>query len=173
MIQMNLFTKQKQTHRLTEWTYGYPLWGVGGWGRVVRERDGLGVLDWYVHTAIFKVHNQQGPMRGEKGIKAHAVKSSCLWRIRVRWGKADNFCPNDAYGYIWRWWGVLLKTGSQASPSSSHPIHQPQPLSRVSVCPLFVLSQWHFSAILPPRHFTNFFICSFSYELACSLYSEQ
>ena len=23
MIQMNLFTKQKQTHRLREWTYGY------------------------------------------------------------------------------------------------------------------------------------------------------
>ena len=28
MIQMNLFTKQKQTHRLREWTYGY-WWGEG------------------------------------------------------------------------------------------------------------------------------------------------
>ena len=27
MIQMNLFTKQKQTHRLREGTYGY--WGKG------------------------------------------------------------------------------------------------------------------------------------------------
>ena len=148
-------------------------YGGGGGGRVVRERDGLGVLDWYVHTAIFKVHNQPGPMAGGKGIKAHAVKSGCLWRIRVRWGKADNFCPSDAYGYIWRWWGVLWKTSSQASPSSSHPIHQPQPLPRVSVCPLFVLPQWHFSAHPLQHHFTNFFICSFSYELACSLYSEQ
>ena len=35
MIQMNLFTKQKQTHRLREGTYGY--WGEG-WGEgIVRE----------------------------------------------------------------------------------------------------------------------------------------
>ena len=35
MIQMNLFTKQKQTHRLREPTYGY---GGGGWGEgIVRE----------------------------------------------------------------------------------------------------------------------------------------
>ena len=27
MIQMNLFTKQKQTHRLRERTYGYGKWG--------------------------------------------------------------------------------------------------------------------------------------------------
>ena len=30
MIQMNLFTKQKQTHRLREWTYGYEGGRVGG-----------------------------------------------------------------------------------------------------------------------------------------------
>ena len=38
MIQMNLFTKQKQTLRLRELTYG-SRWGSGsGWGeRVVRE----------------------------------------------------------------------------------------------------------------------------------------
>ena len=34
MIQMNLFTKQKQTHRLREGTYGYQ------WGRV------WGGIDW-------------------------------------------------------------------------------------------------------------------------------
>ena len=38
MIQMNLFTKQKQTHRLRERTYGYQRGRVGG-------RDRLGVWD--------------------------------------------------------------------------------------------------------------------------------
>ena len=54
MIQMNSFTKQKQTHRLREWTYGYH--GEGSVGR-----DRLGIWDWHVHTAIFKIDNQQGP----------------------------------------------------------------------------------------------------------------
>ena len=36
MIHINLFTKQKQTHRLTEQTYGYQQGSVGG-------RDRLGV----------------------------------------------------------------------------------------------------------------------------------
>ena len=54
MIQMNLFTKQRQTHRLREWTYGYQGGRMG-------ERDRLGVWDGYVHTAIFKVDNQPGP----------------------------------------------------------------------------------------------------------------
>ena len=38
MIQMNLFTKQKQTHRLREQTYGYQGGRVGG-------RDRLGSWD--------------------------------------------------------------------------------------------------------------------------------
>ena len=41
MIEMNLLTKQKQTHRLREPTYGYRGWG---WGRE-EERDTLGVWD--------------------------------------------------------------------------------------------------------------------------------
>ena len=32
MIQMNLFTKQKQTNRLRERTYGYGAGGKGWWG---------------------------------------------------------------------------------------------------------------------------------------------
>ena len=39
MIQMNLFTKQKQTHKLPKQTYGYQREKVGG------ERDKLGVWD--------------------------------------------------------------------------------------------------------------------------------
>ena len=47
VIQMNLFTKQKQTHRLREQIYSY--WRKGG------GRDRLGVWDWHIHTAIFKI----------------------------------------------------------------------------------------------------------------------
>ena len=39
MIQMNLFTKQKQTHRHRKQTYGYQR-GWQGW-----ERDKLGIWD--------------------------------------------------------------------------------------------------------------------------------
>ena len=49
---MNLFTKQKQTHRLREQMY------------VAGEKDGgkwQGVCDWHLHTAIFKMGNKQGP----------------------------------------------------------------------------------------------------------------
>ena len=42
---MNLFIKQKQTHRHREWTYIYQ-------GRSVRGRDRLGVWDWHIYTAI-------------------------------------------------------------------------------------------------------------------------
>ena len=51
---MNLFTKQKQTHRLRKQTYGYQTGKVGGRGK-------LGVWDWYIHITIFKIGNQQGP----------------------------------------------------------------------------------------------------------------
>ena len=51
MIQMNLFTKQIQTHRHRKQTYGYQR--VGG-------RDKLGGWDWYTHTTIYKTDNQQG-----------------------------------------------------------------------------------------------------------------
>ena len=45
MIQKNLFTKQKQTHRLQKQTYGYgEPWG---------GRDKLGVWDEYMHTTIY------------------------------------------------------------------------------------------------------------------------
>ena len=52
MVQMNLLTKQKQTHRLRELNLWLPGGKRGG-------RDRLGV--WDVHTAIFKIDNQQGP----------------------------------------------------------------------------------------------------------------
>ena len=50
MIQMNLFTKQKQTRRLRECTYG-----------LQRGRASWGVWDEHVHSAILKMDNQHGP----------------------------------------------------------------------------------------------------------------
>ena len=53
MIQKNLFTKQKQNHRLRKPTYGYQRGKVGG-------RYKLGVWDKHIQTTTYKIHNQQG-----------------------------------------------------------------------------------------------------------------
>ena len=53
-IQMNLFTKQKQTYRYQKQTYGYQR------GNVVWE-DRLGAWDEHTHTTLYKINNQQGP----------------------------------------------------------------------------------------------------------------
>ena len=50
---MNLLKKHKQTHRLREQTF-WLLQGEMG------ERDSQRVWDQYVHTALFKMDNQQG-----------------------------------------------------------------------------------------------------------------
>ena len=55
MIQMNLFTKQKLTYRLREWIYDYAGWEG-------RQKDSYRVWDQHVHTAIFKMGKQQGPI---------------------------------------------------------------------------------------------------------------
>ena len=54
-IQMNLFTKQKHTHRLWKQTYSYQR----GKGERWRGGDKLGVWDWHIHTTIYKTDNQQ------------------------------------------------------------------------------------------------------------------
>ena len=48
---MNLFTEQKQTHRLQKQTYGYQREKVGG-------RDKLGVCDEHIYIIIYKIDNQ-------------------------------------------------------------------------------------------------------------------
>ena len=53
MMQMNLLTKQKETHKLRELTY--VCWVVG----VQRGKGSKGVLDEHVNTALFKMDNQQ------------------------------------------------------------------------------------------------------------------
>ena len=59
MIQMNLFTKQKQTHRLRERTYGYHrgLWGEG----IVREFGinmyALLYLKWITKDLLYSTGN--------------------------------------------------------------------------------------------------------------------
>ena len=50
---MNLFTKQKQTHRHKEQTWGC----LGGQWR----RDGLGVWDQQMQTITNRMDKQQGP----------------------------------------------------------------------------------------------------------------
>ena len=52
---MNLFTKQEQTHRLIQ--NELMVAKEEGWG----GGDSQGVWDGHVHTAIFKMDNQQGP----------------------------------------------------------------------------------------------------------------
>ena len=54
VIKMNLFTKQKQTYRLREWTYGYQQGSVEG-------REKLGGWNGHIHTTIYKIGKQQGP----------------------------------------------------------------------------------------------------------------
>ena len=47
---MNLFTKQKNTHRYRKQTYGYQR---GNWGR-----DKLGVWDKHPYIAMYKINNK-------------------------------------------------------------------------------------------------------------------
>ena len=47
IIQMNLFTKLKQTH--------------GCQGGMVVGRGGLGVWDWHIHTTVYGMDGQIGP----------------------------------------------------------------------------------------------------------------
>ena len=51
---MNLFTKQKQIHRLIKQTDSYQR------GKV-KERDKVGDWDWHLHNTVSKIDNQQGP----------------------------------------------------------------------------------------------------------------
>ena len=51
---MNLFTKQKQTHRHRKEIYDYQE--EMGW-----ERDKLGVWDQQIQSTIYKIDGQRGP----------------------------------------------------------------------------------------------------------------
>ena len=49
-----LIYKAETDSQTCEQTYGYQRGSMEG-------RDRLGIWDWLVHTAIFKIDNQQGP----------------------------------------------------------------------------------------------------------------
>ena len=51
---MNLFTKEKQTHRSQNQTYGYQRGNMGG-------RDKLGDWGQQMQTIIYRIDTQQGP----------------------------------------------------------------------------------------------------------------
>ena len=48
MIQKNLFTKQKQTQKIPNQTYGYQRGTVAG-------REELRGWDWHIHTTVYKI----------------------------------------------------------------------------------------------------------------------
>ena len=52
-IQVNLFTKQEETHRHRKQTYGYQT------GKRGKGRDRLGGWDQQLHTTIYKIDNRQ------------------------------------------------------------------------------------------------------------------
>ena len=52
---MNIFAKQKLTHRLRKQAYGYQ--GESGW-----ERNSLGDQGAHAHTAIYKIDEPQIPI---------------------------------------------------------------------------------------------------------------
>ena len=53
-IQMNLFTKQKQTYRYQKQTYGYQRGNTMG-------RDKSGAWDEHIHTIIYRIDDRRGP----------------------------------------------------------------------------------------------------------------
>ena len=72
MIHKSLLTKQKETNRLT---YGCQ-----------RGKDSQGVWDRHVHSAIFKMDNQQGPTT-EQG-----TWPSTVWQPGWEEGLGENGC---------------------------------------------------------------------------------
>ena len=56
------------------------LWLPGGQGR---EKDRLGIWNWHVHTAIFKIDNQKGTMvqhREHCSILCNKLNGKKIWR---------------------------------------------------------------------------------------------
>ena len=94
MIQTNLFTKQKQTHRLREWTGGW--WGRGGQGGVARE------LVTQVGTDIFKTESQQGPT------VQHRDRCSIYCKKKTHWEK-------KRYTSMYKWITLLNTWNKQHS----------------------------------------------------------
>ena len=80
-IQMDLFTKEKQTHRLWKQTSGYQRGILGG-------RVKLGVWDGHVPATIFKIDNQQGSAVQNK--ESSSIFSNNLTGKRI-W-KRMNIC---------------------------------------------------------------------------------
>ena len=69
------------------------LWLPGGQGR---EKDRLGICNWHVHTAIFKIDNQQGPTvqhREHCSILCNKLNGKRIWkRIDICICITESFC---------------------------------------------------------------------------------
>ena len=84
---MNLFTKQKQTHKLREGTYGYQEGTI--WGR-----DSYGVWDQRVQTAILKMSNQHWASLIAQLVKNPAMQETLIgflgWEDPLEKGEATS-----------------------------------------------------------------------------------
>ena len=78
---MNLFIKQKKTHSLREWTYGYQGKRMGG-------RHRLGVWGGHALSAISKIDNQQSPIVQHRelcSILCNGLNGKIIWKRIETW----------------------------------------------------------------------------------------
>ena len=80
---MNLFTKQKQSHRFQKQTYGDQRGKLGGRGTLEVSHG---------HTTIFKIDNQQGP-----AVYHRELYPIFYYNLNSKWEKA---LKNKIYIYI-------------------------------------------------------------------------
>ena len=76
MIQMNLYSKHKQTNRPTD--IENKLMVTKGESQ---ERDKLGVWDSYIYTTMYKTDNQQGPTAQDRGL--YSIFCNNLFRKKI------------------------------------------------------------------------------------------
>ena len=69
MVQKNLFTKQKQTHRFQNLTYGFQRGNTAG-------RNKLGSWDQHIHTTIYKIDKRHGPTISHRELTQYSVITS-------------------------------------------------------------------------------------------------
>ena len=77
MVQMNLFTKQKSSHRCREETYG----SQGG----KEGADKLGDWQWHMHTIIYKTDTNKDLLYGTGSSTQHSVMTSTEKESKKEW----------------------------------------------------------------------------------------
>ena len=106
MIQMNLFTKQKHSHRLTERNFGCQRKSTGG-------SDSQGVWAGRGHTAGFNMENQQGPAGQHRELCS--VLCNNLMVTRRKDGGRDSQGVWDGHGHT-----AVFNMENQQGPAVQH-----------------------------------------------------